>query len=266
MTHGHFKRGFLGSRFIVSDVISTVGPRGNRTVIRVNPNLTTLARPINRHLSRLAIVRLSHSLTTHLRARPFLNPGLAVCRRSTVAFGFNRLTRGVNRPLHIFNGLPCGVSAPLVFRLFDCASTVTSVRFVLRGRIIGHLITKPGDGTCNQLDIVTRCCYGIVPILRMPPSTFAPPPGISSTIIHLIPRTAVPRPIGSIHILDHVAARTFGRHHGAVHGDLNGLFDIRILAKVKVSPTVQTRGVSITRCYRVTGCLTRGTPLRRDWQ
>lgn len=233
-------------------------------MVKINPNLTTLTKPINKHLNQLTIIKLNHNLTTHLQTHPFLNPKLTIYQQNTITFNFNKLTKKINQPLHIFNNLPYNISTPLMFHLFNYTNTITNIHFILQKKIINHLITKPNNKTYNQLNIITQYYYNIIPILKIPPSTFTPPPKVNSTIIHLVPHTTIPHPIKNIHILNHITTKTFNQHHKTIHNNLNNLFNIKILTKIKINPTIQTKNISITQYYQITNYLTKNTPLQKN--
>lgn len=156
---GGFKRGFIVSPNAIHHVMHRTKIATTSRIVRINPNLKSLALTVLRANTAVATIRVSPPLTRQLpnaitRFVPRTASQLAIIGQSTLAIA----PRGIpsfdsSTSFALITGLPCGITAPVLLALLRHFSGLISFLIVIRGRITSELTTGPNSGVCNAPDI-----------------------------------------------------------------------------------------------------------------
>jgi 16S rRNA (adenine1518-N6/adenine1519-N6)-dimethyltransferase len=187
---GHTARKRFGQNFLVdADVIrrivDAIAPRVDDNLVEIGPGLGALTEALLARCSRLQAIEIDRDLLDRLRRR-WPAERLSLHAGDALSFDFATLTEA--GPLRIVGNLPYNISTPLLFHLFDYASWVKDMHFMLQKEVVERMTAAPGSRDYGRLSVMLQYHYHLESLFEVPPTAFRPAPKVDSAVVRMVPR------------------------------------------------------------------------------
>jgi 16S rRNA (adenine1518-N6/adenine1519-N6)-dimethyltransferase len=152
----------------------------------------------------------------------------------------------VAAPRKIAANLPYNIATPLLIGWLGNIRAYESLTLMFQKEVAERLAAAPGDDAYGRLAVLTQWRCAVKLAFDIPPQAFVPPPKVTSTVVHLVPRTT-PLAECDQKLLERVTAAAFGQRRKMLRQSLKSLGgDIAaLIAAAGAEPTARAEELSV---------------------
>lgn len=242
-----FGQNFLTDEFVIDQIISSIHPSPEQTLIEIGPGLGALTLPLADQMDKILVIELDRHLADRLNQHPQLKDKLILYQQDVMTVNFSELSATFKQPLRILGNLPYNISTPLLFHLFKDIHRIDDMHFMLQREVVNRLLAAPNTKAYGRLSVMVQYHCKVIPILEVPPDAFTPIPKVYSAMIRLLPYRSLshPYPVTDIERLNLVTRQAFNQRRKTLHNSLGALFTDQELAETGICPKLRAENVSV---------------------
>ena len=155
----------------------------------------------------------------------------------------------ISGPAKIVANLPYNVATALLLGWIGgevWPPWFSSLTLMFQKEVAERIVAKPGSDAYGRLSIISQWRCVTTKLFDVNRSAFTPPPKITSSIVHLVPR-AVCEPICELRNLERVTAAGFGQRRKMLRSSLKAVFENpeNVLESLGLNPQKRAEELSI---------------------
>jgi 16S rRNA (adenine1518-N6/adenine1519-N6)-dimethyltransferase len=237
-----FGQNFLTDQAVLHDIIRTIDPKPDDSMVEIGPGLAAMTRLLLERLKQLHVVELDRDLVARLN-KNFDPARLIVHAGDALQFDFSSIPVAPGNKLRVVGNLPYNISSPLLFHLAQIAPQVQDQHFMLQKEVVERMVAEPGGKTYGRLSVMLQWRYRMELMFIVPPTAFDPPPRVESAIVRMIP---IAQPLVCDQSrLEQVVLKAFSQRRKVIRNCLAGLFTENQLIDAGVNPQARPEGVPL---------------------
>ncbi|MCO5066208.1 MAG: 16S rRNA (adenine(1518)-N(6)/adenine(1519)-N(6))-dimethyltransferase RsmA [Rhizobiaceae bacterium] len=241
----------LGQNFLLdlnltSKIARSAGDLTQSTVLEIGPGPGGLTRALLLNGARKVI-----AVERDERCRPALDdiaahyPGrLEVIFGDALKIDMSALADGL--PLKIVANLPYNVGTELLVRWLtvpDWPPSYESMTLMFQREVAQRIVAAPGSDAYGRLGVLAGWRTNARIVFDVPPQAFTPPPKVTSSVVHLVPRHE-PLP-ADVARLARVTEAAFGQRRKMLRQSLKSLGGERLLAATGIDGTRRAETLAV---------------------
>ena len=247
---GHFARkrfgqNFLHDNYIIESIVAAIQPKQGEALVEIGPGLAALTVPVSKLVDHLTVIEIDRDLASRLVENPFLQNKISVIEQDALSFDFNQLSDRLGQPLRVFGNLPYNISTPLMFHLFEYASIITDMHFMLQKEVVTRLVAAPNSKDYGRLSVIAQYYCQIIPVLEVPPTSFKPAPKVDSAVVKLIPYKQKPYLVNDIKVLSRITTEAFNQRRKTIRNSLGNLFTAEQIGELGIDPNLRAENLTV---------------------
>jgi 16S rRNA (adenine1518-N6/adenine1519-N6)-dimethyltransferase len=255
--HGLQAKKALGQNFLLDlnltgKVARAAGDLSQATVIEVGPGPGGLTRALLFSGARrvVAIERDERCLAALAEIADHYPGRLEVVSGDALKTDFPALATG--EPVKIIANLPYNIGTELLVRWLTVAQWppfYASMTLMFQREVAERIVARPGASSYGRLGVLAgwRCESRIA--FDVPPQAFTPPPKVTSSVVHILPRAA---PLAAdVKTLGRVTEAAFGQRRKMLRQSLKSLGGEGLLERVGIDPTRRAETLDIGEFVRL---------------
>ena len=256
--HGLQAKKALGQNFLLDlnltgKVARTAGDLLQTTVIEVGPGPGGLTRALLLHGARrvVAIERDERCLAALSEVSDHYPGRLEVISGDALKTDFRPLV--TDGPVKIVANLPYNIGTELLVRWLTVDNWppfYQSLTLMFQREVAERIVAKPNSGAYGRLGVLAGWRTEAKIAFDVPPQAFTPPPKVTSSVVHLVPRE-VPLP-ADVKRLGRVTEAAFGQRRKMLRQSLKSLGGERLLERAGIDPTRRAETLSVEEFVRLT--------------
>lgn len=159
-------------------------------------------------------------------------------------------------PIRVVANLPYNVGTELLVRWLTPPAWPpfwTSLTLMFQREVAERIVAQPATGSYGRLGVLAgwRCEARIA--FDVPPQAFTPPPKVTSSVVHLVPRES-PLPADVVK-LGRVTEAAFGQRRKMLRQSLKSLGGDRVLAATGIDGTRRAETLSVEEFVRLANAI-----------
>jgi 16S rRNA (adenine1518-N6/adenine1519-N6)-dimethyltransferase len=257
-SHGLSAKKALGQNFLfdlnlTGKIARAAGPLEGVTVIEVGPGPGGLTRALLAQGAAQVI-----AIERDERCLPILDqisshyPGqLTVVPGDALTTDFAALA-GDRRPVRIIANLPYNIGTELLVRWLTVGAWppfYESMGLMFQREVAERIVARPGDDAYGRLAVLAGWRTEARIAFDVPPQAFTPPPKVTSSVVHLVPRPS-PRPV-DLRMLERVTLAAFGQRRKMLRQSLKSLGGEALLLRAEIDPTRRAETLAVEEFVRL---------------
>lgn len=149
-------------------------------------------------------------------------------------------------PRRIVANLPYNVATPLLLAWLHAADGIEAMVLMFQKEVVDRLAAVPRTKDYGRLSVIVQHVCEVRRLFDLPPSAFVPPPKVTSTVVHLVPRPRSER-LADLRPLERVTAAAFGQRRKMLRASLRSLGSDAeaLLAEAGIEPTRRAETLSV---------------------
>ena len=233
---------FLTDERAIERIVKAISPRSGDAIVEIGPGVGALTAPVLASGARLDAVEIDPALCDRLRARFAQHKTFTLHCRDALEYDF--AASGAGDEIRIIGNLPYNVSTPLLMRLFDAAGHFRDLHLMLQTEVAERVAATAGDRKYSRLSVAAGCFTEVQRLFDVPPSAFAPPPRVSSTVIRLLPRPCPIAPALRPAFFD-LVKRAFSQRRKTLGRIFAGVLDEADFARLGLSAAARPENLGV---------------------
>jgi 16S rRNA (adenine1518-N6/adenine1519-N6)-dimethyltransferase len=255
--HGLQAKKSLGQNFLLDlnltgKVARAAGELSQATVIEVGPGPGGLTRALLFHGARhvIAIERDERCLAALAEIAAHYPGRLDVIPDDALKTDFAALAAG--RPAKIVANLPYNIGTELLVRWLTVPQWppfYASMTLMFQREVAERIVAKPGSDAYGRLGVLAGWRTEARIAFDVPPQAFTPPPKVTSSVVHLVPREKLLH--ADVTKLGRVTEAAFGQRRKMLRQSLKSLGGERLLEAVGIDATRRAETLSVEEFVRL---------------
>ena len=243
----------LGQNFLLDlnltgKVARAAGELGGATVIEVGPGPGGLTRALLTHgAARVVAIERDERCLGALAEIAAHHPGrLEVISGDAMRTDFAALAAQAGGPVKIVANLPYNIGTELLLRWLTVPSWPpfwASMTLMFQKEVAQRIVARPGDDAYGRLGVLAGWRTRARIAFDLPPQAFTPPPKVTSSVVHIVPRET-PLPVEE-RKLARVTEAAFGQRRKMLRQSLKAIGGERLLAEAGIDGTRRAETLSI---------------------
>jgi 16S rRNA (adenine1518-N6/adenine1519-N6)-dimethyltransferase len=264
-THGLAAKKSLGQNFLFDlnltrRIARSAGALEGFTIVEIGPGPGGLTRALLMEGATkvIAVERDERTLPALAEIQAAYPGKLEVINADALEVDWSNVIKG---PAKIVANLPYNVATALLVGWLtpkEWPPWFSSLTLMFQKEVAMRIAAKAGDDAYGRLSILSQWRCEATRLFDVNKSAFTPPPKITSSIVHLVPR-AVCAPPCKMEFLERVTAAGFGQRRKMLRSSLKSVFPNpeAILEPLGIDPTTRAEQVSVADFARLAQLLER---------
>ncbi|MGI8396237.1 16S rRNA (adenine(1518)-N(6)/adenine(1519)-N(6))-dimethyltransferase RsmA [Agrobacterium deltaense] len=260
--HGLDAKKSLGQNFLfdlnlTQKIARTAGPLDGVTVIEVGPGPGGLTRAILSLGAKkvIAVERDSRCLPALAEIEAHYPGRLEVIEGDALKTDFEALVPA-GEPVRIIANLPYNVGTQLLVNWLlpkQWPPFWLSMTLMFQKEVGQRIVAEEGDNHYGRLGVLAGWRTVSEMAFDVPPQAFSPPPKVTSTVVHLLPRDK-PLPC-DVAKLEKVTEAAFGQRRKMLRQSVKSLGGETLLERAGIDPTRRAETLSVEEFVTLANCL-----------
>lgn len=260
--HGLDAKKSLGQNFLfdlnlTQKIARTAGPLDGVTVIEVGPGPGGLTRAILSLGAKkvIAVERDSRCLPALAEIEAHYPGRLEVIEGDALHTDFEALAPA-GEPVRIIANLPYNVGTQLLVNWLlpkQWPPFWLSMTLMFQKEVGQRIVAEEGDNHYGRLGVLAGWRTVAEMAFDVPPQAFSPPPKVTSTVVHLLPKDK-PLPC-DVAKLEKVTEAAFGQRRKMLRQSVKSLGGETLLEKAGIDPTRRAETLSVEEFVTLANCL-----------
>ena len=174
-----FGQNFLVDEQVINQIVSTVSPEKNDTVIEIGPGKGALTFPLINHLEKIHVIEIDRDLISLLQKKN--NKKISIHESDALVFNFDQFKQNIR----IVGNLPYNISSPLLFHLLNYRDNIIDMTFMLQKEVVDRIVATPGNKVYGRISVIMQAFFDTELMFVVPKESFNPQPKIESAILYL---------------------------------------------------------------------------------
>lgn len=260
--HGLDAKKSLGQNFLfdlnlTQKIARTAGPLEGVTVIEVGPGPGGLTRAILSLGAKkvIAVERDSRCLPALAEIEAHYPGRLQVIEGDALKTDFEAMIPA-GEPVRIIANLPYNVGTQLLVNWLLPKAWPPfwlSMTLMFQKEVGQRIVAEEGDNHYGRLGVLAGWRTVSEMAFDVPPQAFSPPPKVTSTVVHLLPKDK-PLPC-DVAKLEKVTEAAFGQRRKMLRQSVKSLGGETLLEKAGIDPTRRAETLSVEEFVTLANCL-----------
>ena len=153
-------------------------------------------------------------------------------------------------PRKIVANLPYNIATALLIGWLEHAHAFASMTLMFQREVAMRLVAQPDEKAYGRLSVITQWLCEAELKFDIPPQAFVPPPKVTSSVVHLVPRS---QPLFDCRKedLEAVTAIAFGQRRKMLRASFKKYGGEAMLTKANIAPSVRPQQLSIEAFCRL---------------
>ena len=181
------KKPRLGQNFLVDAeacraVSAALGNIAQDAVLEIGPGRGAITRPLAKSAGHLTLIEFDPELAAGLATEFANQPNIEVRQADVLALDVTALAAQRQRTLAIIGNLPYYITSDILLHLIAHHAAIDRAVLMVQREVAERVTARPGTSDYGVLS-ATMQIHGEVELLfTLPPSAFAPPPEVHSSV------------------------------------------------------------------------------------
>ncbi|WP_350333821.1 16S rRNA (adenine(1518)-N(6)/adenine(1519)-N(6))-dimethyltransferase RsmA [Coralliovum pocilloporae] len=262
--HGLNAKKTLGQNFLLDlnltlKIAKTAGSLEGRTVVEVGPGPGGLTRAIlAAGADKVIAIEKDQRCLPALQEIADAYPGkLDVIDADALTVDMTTLVSG---PARIIANLPYNVATPLLINWLKTdpwPPWYESMTLMFQKEVAQRIVAEAGEKAYGRLGVLSQWRTDAFIAFDVPPSAFTPPPKVTSSIVHLVPKDAIVT--ADAEAVENLTAAAFGQRRKMLRQSLKSLEPeiLAYLEDVGIEPTERAEQVPVPAFLALAQMLSR---------
>lgn len=220
---------FLRDARVAQAIVELARPAADDLVVEIGPGTGALTALLADRAGRLLALEVDEALVERLRSRFADNERVEIRHADARGFDYAKLPDLVPSPegrVVVVGNLPYSVSKPILFRLIEARTALSSLTLMLQKEVAERVVAEPGSKRYGSLSVLTQIYTVPRLAFTVPPGAFAPPPEVESAVVHFMVLPEPRVPLADEAAFHRVVKAGFGQRRKTLANALSGGLDL----------------------------------------
>jgi len=259
-----FGQNFLHDGSVIDRIVSSIRATEADNIIEIGPGLGAITRQLLPITKKMNVIELDRDIIPKLIFNCDGLGELVIHQTDALKFDYDQLCTSESEDgtpskinlMRIVGNLPYNISTPILFHLFEYASKIKDMHFMLQKEVVERMVAKPGSRTYGRLSVMTQSFCDTRMLFIVPPTAFTPEPKVESAIVWLAPRKEK-LDIQDRKLFAKVVAEAFNQRRKTLRNAWRKRIEAEDLESLGINPTLRPENISLAEFVKVSNFLSQ---------
>ena len=253
----HLGQNFLHEKGIISKIVQAVDPKPGDRLVEIGPGQGAITFPLLDRHGALTAIEFDRDLIAPLTAAAKAHGDLTIVHSDVLEVDFTQLA-GDTGQIRLVGNLPYNLSSPILFHALDHARAIRDMHFMLQKEVVDRMAAEPGSKVYGRLSVMLQAYCRVVPLFKVPPGAYRPPPKVDSAVVRMVPRAPEEIAVQDGRRFANVVRAAFGQRRKTLRNALNGVADAAMIEAAGLRPDMRAEQVDVPSFVRLANLPTAG--------
>lgn len=244
---------FLYDQDVTDRIVAAAGSLQDKIVVEIGPGPGGLTRSILRAgVKKLYCLEKDERCMAALKPlEEYSNGVCTILNEDALRFDYASLAEV---PLVVIANLPYNVSTSLLMNWLEQIELFDHFTLMFQKEVAERIVAKPRTKDYGRLSVLSQYICQSEMLYDIPPELFVPPPKVTSTVIHMVPKQR-DGGVKEYQQLQHITSIAFAMRRKTLRNNLKAYFSSeeadRILKEASLIPTQRPEELSVSDFVRL---------------
>ena len=184
-TKKRFGQHFLKDQSILSGICREARLSGSDFCVEIGPGQAALTNHLLETGANIHAIEIDQRLEPLLKRLVNSHKQFSYTLADVLTVDFNAIYP--HKDITVVGNLPYEISTPLLFRMIEHRSNITSMVFLLQKEVVDRLTAQVGTNDYGRLSVMIQYYFNTEGLMVVGPEAFSPPPKVVSQVVKLTP-------------------------------------------------------------------------------
>ncbi|WP_331828423.1 16S rRNA (adenine(1518)-N(6)/adenine(1519)-N(6))-dimethyltransferase RsmA [Candidatus Blochmannia sp. SNP] len=246
---------FLSDQNIINAIIKSINPKKYQKIVEIGPGLGALTKQILNAIDIDFLILIERDSNLVNRLIQTFNKKIKIFNQDAMTINYFDLSNQVGQKLRLIGNLPYNIATELIIYLFRYVNVIDDMHFMFQKEVGRRICAGPNNKEYGRLSIITQYHYKIIPLFKIPATSFVPIPKVESLMMRFIPHTNAPYPIIDVKKLSLLTKLAFRQRRKTLRNSLSTFFNQTEIIQQGINPTLRAENITINQYCALTAIL-----------
>ena len=250
----HLGQHFLHEKGIIQKIVQAVDPKPGDRLVEIGPGQGAITFPLLDRHGELTVIEFDRDLIAPLTEAAKAHGTLTIVHSDVLEVDFTQLARDMHADggqIRLVGNLPYNLSSPILFHALDHAAAIRDMHFMLQKEVVDRMAAGPGSKVYGRLSVMLQAYCRVVPLFKVPPGAFRPPPKVDSAVVRMVPRAPSEIGVADPKRFAHVVRAAFGQRRKTLRNALQGVADTAMIEAAGLRPDARAEQIDVAGFVRL---------------
>jgi len=180
-----FGQNFLIDPNILRKITQSINPQKEDIIIEIGSGKGALTKFLADSQATVHAIEIDGDLIPELESQISGYPNVNIHHQDALTFDYTSLIQNREQQLRIVGNIPYNISSPLLFTMFENATIIKDIHFLVQREIARRICASPNSKEYGILSVITQF-YGNPKIdFDVSPKVFRPIPDVNSSMLSI---------------------------------------------------------------------------------
>lgn len=155
-------------------------------------------------------------------------------------------------PRALVANLPYNIATVLLLGWLENAAMFDSMTLMFQKEVAERIVAEPRSKDYGRLSVITQWLCDAYKVFDIPPSAFTPPPKVTSSVVHIVPKKSRTDSV-PLNVMERLTAAAFGQRRKMLRQSLKslGVDETQLLEKSGIAGTARAEEIDIAGFVRM---------------
>ena len=255
----HLGQHFLHEKGVINKIVQAVDPQPGDRLVEIGPGQGAISFPLLDRHGALTVIEFDRDLIAPLTEAAQAHGALTIVHRDVLQVDFTALAKdvagtsdqGVPNQIRLVGNLPYNLSSPILFHALEHAAAIRDMHFMLQKEVVDRMAAEPGSKVYGRLSVMLQAYCRVVPLFKVPPGAFRPPPKVDSAVVRMVPRAPGEMGVQDPARFTLVVRAAFGQRRKTLRNALQGVADTAMIEAAGLRPDARAEQIDVAGFVRL---------------
>lgn len=244
MAKKNLGQNFLLNMDIVRRVARTAGLLKDETVIEIGPGPGGLTRALlETEVAEVIVIERDSRCLPALEELKGAYPNrLTIIHEDALKVKLQSLT---TQPFKVVANLPYNIGTELLIRWMNDLTNVRSLTLMFQKEVALRIVAQSNTKDFGRLAILCQYLLQTTKVFDLPPGVFTPPPKVTSSVVHLIPRQRTFEELALAPVLSRITHDAFGQRRKMLRSSLKLILSENEIRIAGIDPSLRAEQLQL---------------------
>ncbi len=239
-----FGQNFLHDDSVAENIVASMQIKPGDHIVEIGPGKGALTELLLKYEVKLDVVELDRDLVSILEKKFVNQQNLRIFSADALKFDFSKLGQHGEK-IRVVGNLPYNISTPLLFHLFEQASCVSDMYFMLQKQVVDRICAQPGSKKYGRLSVMSQYYCHPEPLFEVAPESFDPRPKVMSAVVRLTPHAVQVVEIQSLDNFNKLVKQAFSQRRKTLRNSLKQFVSEKVIESLSIDPGLRAEAISL---------------------
>ena len=247
-----FGQNFLIDQHIIKQIIDSINPNKEQSILEIGPGLGALTIPLLNKLHHINVVEIDTDMVEFLKKN--IPPSkITIYQEDILEFE----EQGLSEFNFIIGNLPYYISTPILLKIAKSKKNNAGLFFMLQKEVAERVSAVPSTKMHGRLSSMLQYFYNVELLFDIPAEAFSPVPKVTSSFVKFTRKNPEKLTALNDDNYERVIKLAFQQKRKTLKNNFKDILDVSDFINLNIDPSLRAETLSVDSFVNIENYLTR---------